>query len=126
MATKSVEQSSVVATIENLSDFAKDNSEAISESSNAAFAGFASLAKAYQDLTNRNLQKIMNSIKVLTSAKTPTEFFEFQQKLIKEGFEAAVADSRTITELTEQVFAATLEPVKKQVEAFQDVLKKAA
>jgi len=51
--------------------------------------------------------------------KSPTEFFELQQKLIKDGVEAAVADSRHIAELTTAVFTAAFEPVKKQIEAVQ-------
>ena len=49
--------------------------------------------------------------------KNPVEFIELQQKLIKEGVEAAVSDCHHIAQLTSAVFTAAFEPVKKQIEA---------
>ena len=51
--------------------------------------------------------------------KSPTEFIELQQRLIKEGLKLQVSDSRHIAQLTTAVFTAALEPVKKQIEAVQ-------
>jgi phasin family protein len=48
--------------------------------------------------------------------KSPAEFIELQQRLIKEGVEAAVSDSRHIAQLTTAVFTAAFEPVKKRLE----------
>jgi len=48
--------------------------------------------------------------------KSPAEFLELHQRLIKEGVEAAVRDSRHIAQLTTAVFTAAFEPVKKQLE----------
>jgi hypothetical protein len=41
--------------------------------------------------------------------------------LIKEGVEAAVGDSQRIAQLTTAVFTAAFEPVKKRIEAAQNV-----
>ena len=49
--------------------------------------------------------------------KGPTQFVELQQKLIKDGVEAAISDGRHIAQLTTSVFTAAFEPVKKQIEA---------
>ena len=46
-----------------------------------------------------------------------------QQKLLTEGFDAALSDSRALAELTYSVFTATFEPVQKQVAALQKVVK---
>jgi phasin family protein len=51
--------------------------------------------------------------------KNPAEFIELQQKLIKDGVEAAVSDSRHIAQLATAVFTTAFEPVKKQIEAVQ-------
>jgi phasin family protein len=51
--------------------------------------------------------------------KNPAEFIELQQKLIKDGVEAAVRDSRHIAQLATAVFTTAFEPVKKQIEAVQ-------
>jgi hypothetical protein len=47
------------------------------------------------------------------------EFMQLQQKLIKEGVEAAVSDGHHIAQLTTAVFTAAFEPVKKKIEAMQ-------
>ena len=52
--------------------------------------------------------------------KSPAEFIELQQRLIKEGVETAVGDSRRIAQLTTAVFTAAFEPVKKRIEAVQN------
>jgi len=92
---------------------------AMSESGNASKAGVQELTKAYQDLAAKNVQNLTAAVRALSAVKSPTEFIELQQKLIKDGVEAAVADSRHIAQLTTAVFTAAFEPVKKQIEAVQ-------
>ena len=111
------------ATVEKLTIVAKSNAEALSKSGSAAVSGLETLAKAYQTLVTKNMEKLTSSLQALSSVKTPVEFFEIQQKLVKEGFEAALADSRVIAELTNSVFTAAFEPVQKQVAAIQDLAK---
>jgi phasin family protein len=128
MATATIEQFSTAAkaNVEKLTIVAKDNAEALTKSGNVALAGFEKLSKAYQDLANRNVAKFNDAVKALSSVKSPVEFVELQAKLVKEGFDAAIADSRAITELTTSVFTAAFEPVKKQAEAVQAIVTKAA
>ncbi len=128
MTPPTVEQFAVIAkaNVEKLAGFSADNTEALTKSGNAAMAGFTALAKAYQDLTSRNFAKLTASVQALSSVKTPQEFFEVQQKLAKESFQAAVSDSRAIAELTTSVFTAAFEPMQKQVTALQNIAKKAA
>ncbi|CUW40811.1 conserved protein of unknown function(containing Phasin domain,18-118; containing Phasin, subfamily 1,39-123) [Magnetospirillum sp. XM-1] len=128
MAAATIEQFSTAAkaNVEKLTIVAKDNAEALTKSGNFALAGFEKLSKAYQDLANRNVAKFNDAVKALSSVKSPVEFVELQAKLVKEGFDAAVADSRAIAELTTSVFTAAFEPVKKQAEAVQAIVTKAA
>ena len=111
------------ATIEQITATTKANAEALTKSGNAAIAGFQELAKAYQALATKNAEKLTASIQALAAVKSPTEFVELQQKLIQEGVDAAVSDSRNIADLTTAVFTAAFEPVKKQVEAVQKAVK---
>ena len=97
----------------------KGGAEALTESGNAARAAVQELTKAYQELATKNAKNLTAAIQALSAVKSPTEFIELQQKLIKDGVEAAVADSRHIAELTTAVFTAAFEPVKKQIEAVQ-------
>ena len=98
----------------------KGGAEALTEKGNAARAAVQELTKAYQELATKNAKNLTAAIQALSALKSPTEFIELQQKLIKDGVEAAVADSRHIAELTTAaVFTAAVEPVKKQIEAVQ-------
>lgn len=112
------------ATFDQITAATKANVDALTKGGNAAIAGFQELAKAYQTLATKNAEKLTASIQALASVKTPAEFVELQQKLIKEGVDAAVTDSREIGELTAAVFSAAFEPVKQQVEAVQKAAAK--
>ena len=74
------------------------------------------LTKAYQELASKNAKNLTAAMQALAAVKSPTEFMELQQRLIKEGVEAAVSDSQHIAQLTTAVFTAAFEPVKKQIE----------
>ena len=70
-------------------------------------------------MATKNAKNLTAAIQRLSAAKNPVEFIELQQKLIKEGVEAAVSDSHHIVQLTTAVFTAAFEPVKKRIEAVQ-------
>ena len=97
----------------------KGSTAALTESGNASRAGVQELTKAYQELATKNIHNLAAAVQALSAVTSPTEFIESQQKLIKDGVEAAVSDSRHIAQLTTSVFTAAFEPVKKQIEAVQ-------
>jgi phasin family protein len=97
----------------------RGQTEALTESGNASKTAVQELTKAYQDLATKNAKNLTAAIQRLSAAKNPVEFLELQQKLIREGVEAAVSDYRRIAQLTSAVFTAAFEPVKKQIEAAQ-------
>jgi phasin family protein len=97
----------------------KGNAEALADTGNASRAAVQELTKAYQDLAAKNVKNLTAAMQALAAVKSPTEFMELQQRLIKDGVEAAVRDSQHIAQLTTAVFTAAFEPVKKQIEAVQ-------
>ena len=97
----------------------KGNADALTETGNASRAAVQELTKAYQELATKNVKNLTAALQALSAVKNPAEFIELQQKLIKDGIEAAVADSRHIAQLTTAVFTAAFEPVKRQIEAMQ-------
>jgi phasin family protein len=97
----------------------KGNADALTESGNASAVAVQELTTAYQELAAKNAKNLTAAMQALSGVKSPAEFVELQQKLIKEGVEAAVSDSRHIAQLTTAVFTAAFEPVKKQIEAVQ-------
>ncbi len=98
---------------------AEQPSEQIAEASAASIAAVQELTKAYQELASKNVKNLTAAMQALAAVKSSTEFMELQQRLIKEGVEAAVSDSQHIAQLTTAVFTAAFEPVKKQIEALQ-------
>ncbi len=103
----------------SVEDIIKPNIDAITKSTDASNTAIQELAKAYQELAARNAKNIMAAIQALSAVKSPAEFIELQQKLIKDGVDAAVRDSQHIAQLTNAVFTAASEPVKKRIEAAQ-------
>ena len=101
----------------------KGNADALTVSDNASRAAVHELTRAYQELATKNAKNLIAAMQALAAVKSPTEFVELQQRLIKEGVEAAVSDSRHIAQLTTAVFTAAFEPVKKQIEAVQKTAK---
>ena len=97
----------------------KGGAEALTVSGNASRAAVQELTRAYQELATKNAKNLTAAMQALAAVKSPAEFIELQQRLIKEGVEAAVNDSRHIAQLTTAVFTAAFEPVKKQIEAVQ-------
>jgi phasin family protein len=97
----------------------KGNAEALADSGNASRAAIQELTRAYQELAIKNAKNLTAAMQSLAAVKSPAEFIELQQRLIKEGVEAAVSDSQHIAQLTTAVFTAAFEPVKKQIESVQ-------
>jgi phasin family protein len=97
----------------------RDNAEAFTESGKASTSAVQELTKAYQELAAKNVKNLTAAMQALASVKSPTEFMETQQRLIKEGVESAVNDSQHIAQLTNALFAAAFEPIKKRIEAVQ-------
>jgi phasin family protein len=105
---------------EAANEIMKGNADALTESGNASRAAILVLTKAYQELTTKNARNLSAAMQALAVVKSPTDFIELQQRLIKEGVETAVGDSHRIAQLTTAVFTAAFEPVKKRIEAVQN------
>ena len=71
---------------------------------NAIAEGMQSLADMYLKIAARNYEQQVATISALTSAKTPAEFFELQQTIIRDGIGAAVADGKALAELAATAF----------------------
>ncbi|SRR5271165_2552757 len=97
----------------------KGNAEALTECGNASRVAIQELTKAYQELATKNAKNLIAAMEALARVKSPAEFMELQQRLIREGVEAAVSDSQHIAQLTTAVFTAAFEPVKKRIESVQ-------
>ena len=93
----------------------RGRAEALTVRANASRAAVQELTRAYQELATKNAKNLTAAMQALAAVKSPAEFIELQQRLTKEGVEAAVSDGRHIAQLTTAVFTAAFEPVKKQL-----------
>jgi phasin family protein len=98
---------------------AKGSADALANSGSASTAALQQLSAAYQELATKNVRNMTAAMRALATVKSPTEFIELQQKLVKESLQAAVHDSQRIAQLTSAVFTTAFEPVKRQMEAVQ-------
>ena len=105
---------------EAANEMIKGNADALTESGNASRAAVQELTKAYQELATKNVRNLTAAMQALVGVKSPAEYIELQQRLIKEGVETTVGDSQRIAQLTTAVFTAAFEPVKKRIEAVQN------
>jgi phasin family protein len=97
----------------------KYNIDALTKSGNASGAAFKELTAAYQELATKNVKNLTAAMQALATVKHPAEFVTLQQRLIKDGVEAAVRDGQHIAQLTAAVFTAAFQPVKHRIEAVQ-------
>ncbi len=95
------------------------NADALAKSKRASTAALQQLTTAYQELATKNVKNMTSALQALAAVKTPTEFVELQQRLIKDSMEAVIHDSQHIARLTSAVFTTAFEPVKRQLEAVQ-------
>ena len=105
---------------EATNEMIKGNADALTESGNASRAAVQELTKAYQELATKNVRNLTAAMQALVGVKSPAEYIELQQRLIKEGVETTVGDSQRIAQLTTAVFTAAFEPVKKRIVAVQN------
>jgi hypothetical protein len=97
----------------------QDNAEAVSETGNASRPAVMELTQAYQELAVKNAKNLTDAMRALAAVKSPTEFMELQQRLVREGVEAAVRDSQHIAQLTTAVFTAAFQPLKNRFDSLQ-------
>ena len=97
----------------------KGGAEAMTEDSAASTAALQELTRAYQELAVKNARNLTAAMEAVARVKSPSELIALQQKLMREGVEAALSESQTIARLTGAMFAAAFEPMRKQIEAAQ-------
>jgi phasin family protein len=105
---------------EAANELMRGNADALTKSGNASRAAVQELTKAYQDLATKNVRNLTAAMQALARVKSAAEYLELQQRLIKEGVETTVDDTKRMAELTTAVFTAAFEPVMQRIQAVQN------
>ncbi len=139
-ATKQYEQAAELARqqVEQVSDVAsrgysdvislnKDNVEAVVRASTIAGERFETVGRELVSFAQKQMDNHVENTRKLFAAKNPQEFFALQSSIIRENFDAVVAESRKVGELSTQAANDAFEPIQSQAKtAFEKAVKPAA
>ena len=111
--------------IEEMTDVAKGNVEAMLASARLAAAGFETLAAHISDVSRKSFESTTTAARALTAAKTPTELFQLQSDFAKTQFDQAVSEFSKMTEMLVKLSGEVMEPVQNRVAITTDKMKSA-
>ena len=111
--------------IEEMTDVAKGNVEALLASARLAAAGFESLAAHISDVSRKSFETTTTAARALTAAKTPTELFQLQSDFAKTQFDSVVSEFSKMTEMMVKLSGEVMEPVQNRAAITNDKIKSA-
>ena len=120
-AKASVEKSTKA--IEELSDIAKGNVEALVESGKIAAKGFETLGQEAVDYSRKNFEKATASLKSFSTVKTPTEFFQLQSQLFSSSFDELAKEAAKSSEALIKLAGDVAQPLTARVTVVTDKVK---
>lgn len=84
--------------------------------------GVETLSKEYVGYAGKTVDSMIEAAKALVACQNPAEAATLQTKLMRDGMEDAVAQSKKMTELTTALLRDTLEPYNAQMKAMMETL----
>lgn len=112
--------------MEELSDIAKGNVEALVESGKIAAKGFETLGQEAVDYSRKSFEKATASIKSFSTAKTPTEFFQLQSQFLSSSFDEFTKEAAKSSEAFIKLAGDISQPLTARVTLVTDKVKSLA
>ncbi|WP_434404359.1 phasin family protein [Sphingobium sp. DN12] len=112
--------------MEELSDIAKGNVEALVESGKIAAKGFETLGQEAVDYSRKSFEKATASIKSFSTAKTPTEFFQLQSQFLSSSFDEFTKEAAKSSEAFMKLAGDISQPLTARVTLVTDKVKSLA
>jgi phasin family protein len=109
--------------VEEMTDLAKGNVEALVEASRIAAKGLESIGHDAADFGRRNFENATATMKTLASVKSPTEFFKLQSDFIRTAFDSLVAETSKNTEAMLKLASDAAQPLSNRVAIATDKFK---
>ena len=97
--------------VEQFSDLAKSNLEAMVEAGRIAATGARSIGEDAIASSRQNLELASTNAKSLAAATSPTEFFQLQTELARASFDRMVAQSSKVTEQVVKLAGEAIQPI---------------
>jgi hypothetical protein len=112
--------------IEEFSDIAKGNVEALVESGKIAAKGMETLGQEAVDYGRKSLEKATASMKSFSTIKTPTEFFQLQSQLFSSSFDEFTKEAAKSSEAMMKLVGDVASPLTARVTVVTDKVKSLA
>lgn len=109
--------------IEELSDIAKGNVEALVESGKIAAKGFENIGQEAVDYGRKSLEKATASFKSFSTVKTPTEFFQLQSQLFSSSFDELTKEAARSGEALIKLAGDVAQPLTARVTVVTEKVK---
>lgn len=109
--------------IEELSDLAKGNVEALVESGKIAAKGMETLGQEAVDYSRKSFEKATASFKTFSTIKTPTEFFQLQSQLFSSSFDDFTKEAAKSSEAMMKLAGDVASPLTARVTLVTDKVK---
>lgn len=120
-AKASVEKSSKA--MEEISDMAKGNVEALVESSKIAAKGMESIGQNAADFSRTSFEKTTAVLKGFAAVKSPAEFFQLQNDLISSTLDAFAKETAKNSEVLFKLAGEVAQPISSRVALVTDKVK---
>ncbi len=109
--------------LEEISDLAKGNVEALVESGKIAAKGVETLSQEAVDYGRKSFEKATSSFKSFSSVKTPTEFFQLQSQLFATSFDDFAKEAAKGSEALLKLAGDVAQPLAARVSIVTDKVK---
>jgi phasin family protein len=106
--------------IEEMTDLARGNVEAMLASARVAAASFETLAAHISDVSRKSFEATTTAARAMTSAKTPNEMFQLQSYFAKTQFDHAVSEFSKMSEMMVKMSGEVMEPVQNRIAVAND------
>jgi phasin family protein len=114
------------AALGDMGTFTKGNVEAVVESTKILASGLQEMGKSYAAETKTVVETMQAEMKELASVKSPAEFFEKQNAMMRKHFDAAMAATSKNSEAMLKLASEAFQPISNRVSLAVEKIKHAA
>jgi phasin family protein len=109
--------------VKDVTEFNKDNLEAVVESGKIAVKGVQTAAQTAADFTRKNFEATTSMLKTVAAVKSPTEMLKIQGDFAKSQFESAVAEMSKSSEFTLKLMGEMFQPISNRYSVAAEMVK---
>ena len=109
--------------VKDVTEFNKDNLEAVVESGKIAVKGVQTAAQTAADFTRKNFEATTSMLKTVAAVKSPTELLKVQSDFAKSQFEGAIAEMSKSSEFTLKLMGEVFQPISNRFSVAAEMVK---